>query len=111
MIRFLQKDNDIVKAIFIVIIAVAAITMVITLVPGIFDDSTASDTYATVHSGGIFGRYLGSASDISTPEVQQVAQRMAQQQPLPDQVLPFLLPRAGQALVQREVLMQEGERL
>jgi peptidyl-prolyl cis-trans isomerase D len=111
MIRFLQKDSRIIKGIFIVIIAVAAITMVITLVPGIFDDSTASDTYATVHSGGIFGRYLGSSSDISTPEVQQVAQRMAQQQHLPDQVMPFLLPRAGQALVQREVLMQEGNRL
>jgi peptidyl-prolyl cis-trans isomerase D len=111
MIRFLQKDNRVVKAIFIVIIAVAAITMVITLVPGIFDDSTTSDAYATVHSGGIFGRYLGSSSEILTPEVQEVAQRMAEEQHLPDQVLPFLLPRAGQALVQREVLVQEGNRL
>ena len=34
MIRFLQKDNRVVKIIFIVIIAVAVVTMVITLVPG-----------------------------------------------------------------------------
>ena len=38
MIRFLQKDNRVVKIIFIVIIAVAVVTMVITLVPGIFAD-------------------------------------------------------------------------
>ncbi len=111
MIRFLQKDSRVIKAIFVVIIALAGGTMVITLVPGIFDDSSTSDTYATVHSGGIFGRYLGSSSDITTPEVQQVAQRMLEQQHLPDMVMPYLLPRAGQALVQREVLVQEGNRL
>ena len=51
MIRFLQtKDNRLVKIIFIVIIAVAIGTMVITLVPGIMADtnSSSSDTYATV---------------------------------------------------------------
>ncbi len=36
MIRFLQKDNRLVKSIFWIIISVACITMVITLVPGIF---------------------------------------------------------------------------
>ncbi len=55
MIRFLQKDNRVVKIIFVVIIAVAVVTMVITLVPGIFaDENTSSDTYATVHSGGFW---------------------------------------------------------
>ncbi len=112
MIRFLQKDNRIVKFIFIAIIAVACITMVITLVPGIFaDEGTTSDTYATVHSPGFLGRVFGATGQISQPEVQQVAQRMLEQQRLPDMVLPYLLPRAGQALIQREILLQEADRL
>src|ERR1700742_1059401 len=112
MIRFLQKDNRIVKGIFIVIIAVAVVTMVITLVPGIFADAdTSTDTYAIVHSGGIMGRYFGTSTTISTPEVQQVAERMLQQQHYPEMVLPYLMPRAAQALIQREVLLQEANRL
>jgi peptidyl-prolyl cis-trans isomerase D len=112
MIRFLQKDNRVVKIIFVVIIAVAVVTMVITLVPGIFaDENTSSDNYATVHSGGLLGRYFGTSTSITTPEVQQVAERMLQQQKLPDMVLPYLMPRAAQALIQREVLLQEANRL
>src|SRR5271154_1227973 len=112
MIRFLQKDNRVVKIIFIVIIAVAVVTMVITLVPGIFSDTdTSSDSYATVHSGGLLGRYFGTSTTITTPEVQQVAERMLQQQHYPDMLLPYLMPRAAQALIQREVLLQEANRL
>ena len=112
MIRFLQKDNRVVKIIFIVIIAVAVGTMVITLVPGIFADAdTTSNTYATVHSGGRIGRLFGPSATITTPEVQQVAERMLQQQHYPDMLLPYLMPRAAQALIQREVLLQEANRL
>ncbi len=112
MIRFLQKDNRVVKIIFIVIIAVATITMVITLVPGIFADTdTSTDTYATVHSGGLMGRYFGTSTTISTPEVQQVAERMLQQKKYPEMVLPYLMPQAAQALIQRAVLLQEANRL
>ena len=112
MIRFLQKDNRVVKIIFIVIIAVAVVTMVITLVPGIFaDEATSSDTYATVHSGGLIGRYFGTTTAITTPEVQQVAERILQQKHYPDMVLPYIMPQAAQALIQREVLLQEANRL
>jgi peptidyl-prolyl cis-trans isomerase D len=112
MIRFLQKDNRVVKIIFIVIIAVAVVTMVITLVPGIFSDTdTSSDSYATVHSGGFMGRYFGTTTTITTPEVQQVAERILQQKHYPDMVLPYIMPQAAQALIQREVLLQEANRL
>jgi peptidyl-prolyl cis-trans isomerase D len=112
MIRFLQKDNRVVKIIFIVIIAVAVVTMVITLVPGIFaDETTSSDNYATVRSGGLFGRYFGTTTAITTPEVQQVAERILQQKHYPDMVLPYIMPQAAQALIQREVLLQEANRL
>ncbi len=39
MIRILQQDNRLIKIIFAVIITVACVTMVITLVPGIFDNT------------------------------------------------------------------------
>ena len=39
MIRILQQDNKLVKILFAVIIGLAVITMVITLVPGIFDNA------------------------------------------------------------------------
>jgi peptidyl-prolyl cis-trans isomerase D len=112
MIRFLQKDSRLIKGIFIVIIALACITMVITLVPGIFADaSTTSDTYATIHQAGPLGRIFGGSKDISTREVNQIAARMAQQQHLPDFAVPYLLPRAGQALIQREILLQQADSL
>ena len=60
MIRLLQQDSRIMKIIFAVIIGLAAITMVITLVPGIFDNASRTDstTYATVREPGFFGRYV-----------------------------------------------------
>jgi peptidyl-prolyl cis-trans isomerase D len=112
MIRFLQKDNRVVKLIFIAIIAVAVVTMVITLVPGIFADvDTSSDSYAVVRGTGFMGRLFGPSTTISTPEVQQVAQRILQQNRYPDMMLPYVMPQAGQALIQRAVLEQEADRL
>jgi peptidyl-prolyl cis-trans isomerase D len=111
MIRFLQKDSRLVKGIFIVIIAVACITMVITLVPGIFsNEATGSDTYATIRGAGLLGRFFGG-QDVSTQEVQQLAQRMMQRQQLPDFVLPFMMQRAGQRLIQQHVELEEANRL
>ncbi len=113
MIRFLQNNSRAMKFVFIAIIAVACITMVVTLVPGIFSDSTATtgNTYATIKGGGYLGRVFGPSRDITTPEVQQVAQRLLQQQKLPDFALPYMMPRAAQALIQREILMQEATRM
>ena len=60
MIRFLQQDSRVVKGIFIGLISVVAILMVITLVPGIFQDSPSdSNNFAVVHSDSTFGRFLG----------------------------------------------------
>jgi peptidyl-prolyl cis-trans isomerase D len=112
MIRFLQQDSRLVKGIFIALISITAILMVITLVPGIFQDAASTgDTYAIVHSDSIFGRMLGSSTDVHLTQVQQVAQRMQQQNHYPDFVLPFLMQRAGQALVERAVLVQEAGRM
>jgi peptidyl-prolyl cis-trans isomerase D len=113
MIRLLQQDSRIMKIIFAVIIGLAAITMVITLVPGIFDNASATDstTYATVREPGVFGRVFGETTSIKTVEVNQIAARQLQQQHLPEQLMPYLLPRAGQILVQRAILKHEADRM
>ena len=60
MIRILQQNNRFTKVLFALIIGAAVITMVITLVPGIFDNASGSDVnaFATVHEPGIFGRFV-----------------------------------------------------
>ncbi|HEX3436739.1 MAG TPA: peptidyl-prolyl cis-trans isomerase, partial [Pseudacidobacterium sp.] len=108
----LQKDSRIVKAIFIVIIAVACITMVITLVPGIFNDQASSaDTYATIRGGGLFGRFFASSDEVPMQDVEQLAQRMMQRQQLPDFVLPYMVQRVGQGLIEQHIELQEAKHL
>ena len=113
MIRILQQDNRITKIIFAVIIGFAVVTMVITLVPGIFDNATTNDSsvYATVKQPGYFGRVFGESTPIKTVEVNQLASRQLQQQHFPDALLPYFLPRAGQILVQRAILKHEADRM
>ena len=113
MIRILQQDNRATKAIFAVVIGAAIVTMVITLVPGIFDNGAANDAavYATVRTPGWFGRLAGESTSIKTADVQRTAERQMQQQQLPDFYLPFVMSRAGQLEVERAVLTHEADRL
>lgn len=112
MIRFLQKDNKFIKIAFWVIISVACITMVITLVPGIFSGQTAStDTYASIGYGGFWGRFLPAQQTIATTDVQNLAERALQRQGLPDQLLPFMEPRVAEGLIQQQIELQEAKRL
>jgi len=114
MIRILQQDTRAVKILFAVIIGFAAITMVITLVPGVFDNSSGGNNgaiYATVHRPGLVGRLGIDSEQVKTVEVNQLASRQLQQQRLPDALLPYMIPRAGQMLVQRAILKQEADRL
>lgn len=117
MIRSLQKDNRVTKAVFAVIIGFAIISMVIYLVPGLYDGvvGTPQGVYATVRNPGFFSRLLGDTTEIKTTEVAQYAQSLAQRQNLPAQYLPFLMPRfeaqAQQVLIASAVEDREGERL
>jgi peptidyl-prolyl cis-trans isomerase D len=117
MIRILQQDNAITKAIFAVIIGATIILMVIFLVPGIFDNGDANDTtlFATVKEPGILGKIWGESSPIKMDQVQRMAQAQAQQQQIPpqymQQLMPMLINRAGQLQVERKVLQHEADRL
>jgi peptidyl-prolyl cis-trans isomerase D len=112
MIRFLQKDNRVIKAVFITIISVACITMVITLVPGIFQNEVASTgTYATIRPANPLMRVFGSSQEIQTADVQMMASRMLQRQQLPEFVLPYMMQRVGQGMIQQQVELVEADRL
>jgi len=113
MIRILQQDNRITKILFAVIIGFAIITMVITLVPGVFDNSATNDpnTFATVHEPGLLGRFGWNSSTVKMTEVNQLATRQLQQQRLPEFLMPYMTQRAGQILVQRQILKNEADRL
>src|SRR5580698_7759460 len=111
MIRFLQKDNRLVKAIFIVIIGAAVLTMVITLIPGIFQDaSVTGDTYATVYPHW-YSRYTFSGEKVSMTRVQEVAQQQLQRQRLPDFALPYIVQRVGEQLILQKVLLAKAASL
>jgi peptidyl-prolyl cis-trans isomerase D len=113
MIRILQQDNRATKAIFAVVIGAAIITMVITLVPGIFDNGAANNPsiYATVRTPGWLGRITGDSTAIKTEDVQRAAQQQMQQQQLPEFYLQFVMSRAGQLEVERAVLAHEADHL
>ena len=112
MIRFLQKDNRFIKTVFFVIIAVACVTMVITLVPGIFQTSAETQAnYATIRGGNPFTRLFGTSTEVTTQDVQQAAERMLKRQGWPDAALPFVMQRAGQGLIQQAVMLNEANRL
>jgi hypothetical protein len=50
MIRFLQTDNRMTKAIFVVIIGIVSVGMVVYLIPGLTGQgASAADTYATIY--------------------------------------------------------------
>jgi len=115
MIRVLQKDNGLIKAIFALIIGATIIFMVITLVPGIFDNnSTVNDStvYAKIHSPGWWGRLTGETTEVKTAEVERAFQQQIQQNHYPESIARAILyPRIGSQKVELAVLTHEADRL
>lgn len=113
MIRMFQQDSRATKIVFGVVIGFAIIAMVVTLVPGIFDNGAANNSalFATVRSPGFLSRFSGDSTEITNVQVENLARRQLRQQQMPDTFLPFVLARAGQAQVERAVLIREADHL
>jgi len=114
MIRILQQDNRLTKAIFALVIGATIILMVIFLVPGIFDngDNVKDATvYAKVRTPGFLGKITGDTAEVKTADVERATEQQIQQNHYPDFAKSFLMPRIGQQLVQRKVLQHEADRL
>jgi peptidyl-prolyl cis-trans isomerase D len=113
MIRFLQTDNRVTKALLVVIIGAASVSMVVYLIPGLTGQgATSPDTYAVVYPHW-YSRFLSSGLTVSQQRVDKMAAQQMQQQHYPDNpmILGLIEQRIGQQLVQQEVLLAEAEKL
>jgi peptidyl-prolyl cis-trans isomerase D len=115
MIRFLQKENRLTKALFVVIIAAASVSMVVYLIPGLTGQSaTNADTFAIVYPHW-YSRYLSGGDTITQQKVTQLAsQRVQQQYPQyagNPMILNMIEPQVGQQLVQQQILLDEAGKL
>jgi peptidyl-prolyl cis-trans isomerase D len=115
MIRFLQTDNRITKALLVVIIGAASVSMVVYLIPGLTGaGSSTPDTYAVIYPHW-YSKIFSSGQTVSMQKVQQVTQQQLMQRspqyasnPM---IVKFFEAQVGQQLVQQEVLLQEANRL
>jgi len=115
MIRFLQTDNRMVKALIVVIIGAASVTMVLYLIPGLGGmGSSAPDTYAVVYPHW-YSRILSSGDSISQERVEQITQNQLQQRDPQYANNPMIVKlfeqQVGQQLVQEQVLLEEAHKL
>jgi peptidyl-prolyl cis-trans isomerase D len=115
MIRFLQTDNRITKALMVVIIGAASVSMCVYLIPGLMAGGSASaDTFAVVYPHW-YSKFLATGDEVSQVKVEEVARQQLQQRnpqyadnPM---ILNFFESQVGQQLVQQQVLMQEADKL
>jgi len=116
MIRFLQqKDSRIIKALFVVIIVAASVSMVVYLIPGLTGLGGAStDNYAVIYPHW-YSRLFSSGVVVTQQEVEKVARQALQRQgpqyadnPM---MLTFFEQRVGQQLVQERVLQGIADKL
>jgi peptidyl-prolyl cis-trans isomerase D len=115
MIRFLQRDNRLTKALFVIIIAAASVGMVVYLIPGLTGlGASSSDTYAVIYPHW-YSRILSSGATVTQTQVNLVAERQMRQQysqyagnPM---IMNLIEQRVGQQLVQQQVLLLEAEKL
>jgi peptidyl-prolyl cis-trans isomerase D len=113
MIRFLQTDNRITKALLVVVIGAASVSMVVYLIPGLTGQGAASaDTYATIYPHW-YSRFLSSGDSVSQQRVSQLARQQLQRQHLPDSpfIVNYFEQQAGSQLVRQQILLAEAGRL
>ncbi len=115
MIRFLQTDNRLTKALFVVVIGMASVSMVVYLIPGLTGGgATSPDTYAMVYPHW-YSRWLASGDTVSEARVEQVTrQQLMQRGPQyadNPMIVKFFESQVGQQLVQQQVLLQAAKKL
>jgi peptidyl-prolyl cis-trans isomerase D len=115
MIRFLQRDNRVTKAFFVIIIAAASVGMVVYLIPGLTGmGASAADTYATIYPHW-YSSIFSSGMTVSQEQVSMAARRQVQQRNPQYADNPVILhlfeQQVGQQLVQQQILLAEADKL
>src|SRR5580692_8229358 len=111
MIRFLQTNNRMTKAIFVVIIGLVSVGMVVYLIPGLTGQgAVTADTYATIYPHW-YSRYLSSGEVVSEQQVERIARQKIAQQHYPDSpvILNIFVKQVGEQLVQQQIIMAEAD--
>jgi peptidyl-prolyl cis-trans isomerase D len=115
MIRFLQQDNRVVKALFVVIIAAASVSMVVYLIPGLTgQNGVSTGTYAVVYPHW-YSKFFSAGDTITQEKVslqarQQLQQRNPQYASNP-MIVNLFEQQVGQQLVQQQILLAEAAKL
>jgi peptidyl-prolyl cis-trans isomerase D len=113
MIRILQQDNKFIKFVIGAFLVIVIVSMVVFLVPGIFDNlgnGVDAGNFATVHAPGLWGKLFGESIPVTQIEISRQVSQMAQGRQIPPYILPYYENQAGQHLVQAAVLKIEGDR-
>jgi peptidyl-prolyl cis-trans isomerase D len=115
MIRFLQTDNRMVKALIVVVIGAASITMVLYLIPGLSGmGSSSPDTYAVIYPHW-YNRILSSGDEIKQARVEALTENQLRQRDPQYANNPMIVQifeqQVGQQLVQEQVLIDEAHKL
>jgi peptidyl-prolyl cis-trans isomerase D len=116
MIRFLQsQDNRLVKALFVVIIAAASVSMVVYLIPGLTGQGGVSaGTYAVVYPHW-YSKFFSSGDTITQEKVSMQARQQLQQRNPQYASNPMIVrlfeQQVGQQMVQQRILLAEAARL
>ena len=115
MIRFLQTDNRFTKALLVVVIGAASVSMVVYLIPGLAAGADSSpNTYAVVYPHW-YSRFFSSGDTISQTRVDQETQTQLQQRGPQYANNPMIVnlfeQQVGQQLVQQQVLLDEAHKL
>jgi peptidyl-prolyl cis-trans isomerase D len=115
MIRFLQKENRLTKALFVVIIAAASVSMVVYLIPGLAAGGAVSGSdYAVIYPHW-YNKLFSNGEEILQTKVEQTARQQIQQRnpqyadnPM---ILNFFTQQVGQQMVEQQVLLEEADKL
>ena len=115
MIRFLQTDNRLTKALLVVVIGAASVSMVVYLIPGLTQGAdTTPDTYAVVYPHW-YSRFLAAGDTVTQTEVERVTQQQlaarGPQYANNPMIVSLFEQQVGQQLVQQKVLLEEAARL
>src|SRR5215469_12308168 len=107
MIKFLQTPTKAKKFVLGGLLTIVAVMMVITLIPGVYDGIVGS----TPH--GVYARVGGH--DVTTVEVNRMAQQMAKQQRVQPEAFAafeqFFRTQAASQLISKYALVAEAQRL
>ena len=113
MIRFLQTENRMTKALMVLVIGAASVSMVVYLIPGLSGvGASSANTYAVIYPHW-YSKFFSSGLTVTQEQVERLARQQMTMQRYPENaaILGMLEKQAGQRLMQQQVVLAEAEKL